>query len=172
MFSIEDNHGDVSDASVVQYPSDQKYYLQVGGQMLWKLGDISQSVNRIQVIPTQNIPQGFSIVGVEFNVIGAFLRGYNGGTYVVNEDGKLVCYYGNDDHGLILFALNKQGDKYYPTINEENPRIFSEFGFLPYGNTQSPTSNFEITVNNVTYNGVYNNNHFTITPDIVNEYQP
>lgn len=32
--------------------------------MLWQLGDISQAVNRIQLIATGNIPQGYSLVGV------------------------------------------------------------------------------------------------------------
>lgn len=64
VFEIQDNHGSISNATVVQYPSDQKYYLQASGSMLWQLGDISQAVNRIELIATGNIPQGFSIVGV------------------------------------------------------------------------------------------------------------
>lgn len=64
VFKIKDNHGSVSNATVVQYPSDQKYYLQASGSMLWQLGDISQAVNRIELIATGNIPQGFSLVGV------------------------------------------------------------------------------------------------------------
>ena len=65
VFQIQDNHGSVSNAAVVQYPSDQKYYLQASGSMLWQLGDISQAVNRIELIATGNIPQGFSIVDVK-----------------------------------------------------------------------------------------------------------
>ena len=77
VFQVQDNHGDVSNASVVQYPSDQKYYLQANGSMLWQLGDISQAVNRIQVIPTLNIPQGFSIVGVTVQDIEKRLGAYS-----------------------------------------------------------------------------------------------
>lgn len=64
VFRVKDNHDIEQDAAIVQYPSDQKYYLQASGSMLWQLGDISQAVNRIQLIATGNIPQGFSLVGV------------------------------------------------------------------------------------------------------------
>lgn len=64
VFQVQDNHGSVSNAAIVQYPSDQKYYLQASGSMLWQLGDISQAVNRIELIATGNIPQGYSLVGV------------------------------------------------------------------------------------------------------------
>lgn len=69
VFQVKDNHDEVNNATIVQYPSDQKYYLQVDGTNLWQLGDISQAVNRINLIATGNIPQGFSLVGV-LQIIG------------------------------------------------------------------------------------------------------
>ena len=72
VFQVQDNHGIVSNASVVQYPSDQKYYLQASGSMLWQLGDISQAVNRIELIATGNIPQGYSLVEVKVQSVIAY----------------------------------------------------------------------------------------------------
>lgn len=172
-FKVKNSHDEIVDGTVVLYPSDEKYYVQADGSMLWQVQPIQQGANTVILTPSQTITSGFSLVGVQINVIGAFIRENNNhAKYVVNEDGKLVCYYGNDEQGLVMFALNKQGNNYYPIFNQESPSLFNEWGFMPYGNAQSPTSDFEITVNHVTYNGVYNGNRYTITPDIVNEYQP
>lgn len=65
VFQVQDNHGDVYDAAIVQYPSDEKYYLQAAGALLWKLGDISQAVNQINLIPSGNTPIGYSLVNVK-----------------------------------------------------------------------------------------------------------
>lgn len=167
-FKVKNSQGNIVNASVVQYPSDSKYYVNADGSLLWQVQPIQQSSNTVILTPSQSITSGFSLVGVQVNVIGAFLRNTGYADYVVNEDGRLVCYYGSGD---TLFALMKTGGQYYSIISEESQPIFNEWGYEMYGNAQSQTSNFEITVNNVTYNGVYSGNHYTITPDIVNEYQ-
>lgn len=102
VFRVKDNHDIETDAAVVQYPSDQKYYLQASGSMLWQLGDISQTVNRIQLIATGNIPQGYSLVGVKVQSIVAYAV-----EIYVDENGTQRPVRGQT-YGVLYAKLNKQ----------------------------------------------------------------
>lgn len=126
VFEVKDNQGNVSNATIVQYPSDQQYYLQASGTMLWKLGDISQSVNKITVIATGNIPQGFSIVGVTVQDLP-------------EPTGILKTIYIDAD--FVIGAQMTNGEYYVVSINGQVP-ILQENGDFDFRPTPYQGSNF------------------------------
>lgn len=129
-FDVINSHGETVAGRIVQYPSDQKYYIQADGSMLWQVGDISEATDTLVISPSQTVPSGFTLADVHVNNLpyefGYYLDGTT--TYlavkmmddsvkVIESDGE--CFTGSEQGSYAAFA-------YYPSpINSGDAIAFS-----------------------------------------------
>lgn len=169
-FKVKNSQGNIVNASVVQYPSDSKYYVNADGSLLWQVQPIQQSSNTIILLPSETITSGFELISAKINV-GAFLRvdDTTGYKFLVDENGKIVVYAimsGNEAGLATLDGVHLEASPKQYYVN-----AFNNFGFKVYRESDNPTSNFNLTIGGIPYEFTYENSKFTVSPAITSEYE-
>jgi hypothetical protein len=166
-FKVRNGQGNIVDGTVVRYTSDQKYYVQADGSLLWQVQAIEHSSNTVILSPSENITSGFSLVDVEITPIGAFLREYNGRKYVVDASGKILLIAANPQQALLYgLALSTQSSYNLfdiASIDEASPML--AWGVLTISSGSDPSVLTTMTVGEITYSMQFNE-VYSVSPEI------
>ena len=91
-FDVINSHGETVTGRVVQYPSDQKYYIQADGSILWQVGDISEPTDTLVISASQTVQSGFTLTDVHVSSvpvrIGYYMSGDDPVLAVLMSDGS------------------------------------------------------------------------------------